>query len=231
MSIFSQAKALPEPKTKAKTKANDGVEVKGLEDYALIDALIKSLGAVKDTLAVAIKDESRELFVSVKDKKRPPNLKAYDGDATASIQLQKRSTRSPLSTDEVELLTEHGIPYDTVEDRAETFVINPSYANDGALLGKIDKALKGVKGLPDDFILKQTSISKHVVSDESILTMFDKELARDLVDTLCTLAVKPSLANPDLQKALALAASIVADQKAAAREALMKNLKDSAKKA
>ena len=104
MSIFSQAKALPEPKTKAKAKATDGVEVKGLEDYALIDALIKSLGAVKDTLAVAIKDESRELFVSVKDKKRPPNLKAYDGDATASIQLQKRSTRSPLSTDEVELL-------------------------------------------------------------------------------------------------------------------------------
>jgi len=229
MSIFSQAKTLPEPKTKAKAKA-DGVEIKGLEDYSLIDALLKSLGAVKDTLAVAIKDESRELFVSVKDKKRPANLKGFDGAATASIQLQKRSTRSPLSADEVTLLIERGIPYDTVEARAETFVINPAYANDGALLGKIDKALKGVKGLPEDFILKQEGVTSHVVSDESILTMYAKEQARELVDTLCTLAVKPTLANPDLKKALQLATALLNDERVAKREILMDQLKASAKK-
>jgi len=130
----------------------------------------------------------------------------------------------------VTLLIERGIPYDTVEARAETFVINPAYANDGALLGKIDKALKGVKGLPEDFILKQEGVTSHVVSDESILTMYAKEQARELVDTLCTLAVKPTLANPDLKKALQLATALLNDERVAKREILMDQLKASAKK-
>jgi hypothetical protein len=50
--------------------------------------------------------------------------------------------------------------------------VNPTYANDEALLKKIDKALSGIKGIPEDFIVSVAATSKIVVSDTATDAVF-----------------------------------------------------------
>jgi predicted regulator of amino acid metabolism with ACT domain len=231
MSIFANAKSLaPEkPKTKKSNKAE--IQLEGLEQFALLDSLIKSLEAVRDTYCDMVKCDAREIFAKA-DGKRPENFRGIDGDAEASIELRKRSSRSTLSEEEVATLTEHKVPFDVVDDVTETFVINPEYANDSALLGKIDKALGGVKGLPENFILRQAGVSRRVVSDATIDHVFAHGLASELMDTVTTLAVKAKLNVPNMQKALKLAHDVIDGKDLSKQRAsadLMSNLQKTVK--
>jgi hypothetical protein len=209
MSIFANAKALKAPAAAKGKKTENEVELPGLENYALVDALIKSLEGVKLTLASQLKSDAREHFLAEGTDRRPENFKAVDGSAKASIVLGKRSTKSVLNEEEVELLTAAGVPVEIVDDVAETFVINPAYAKDSALLGKIEKALKKVPGLPVDFILAQEGKSRTVVSDKTVEAVFTKGLAEQFIDTVCVLSVTPKLENPNLKAALELAKKFV----------------------
>lgn len=202
MSILSKATAFKSPATKTKAKkVGVEIEIEGLEDYALVDALLKTLEAVKDSYAENVKNQAREHFLEAAENgKRPENFRGLDGCAEASIELRKRSTRSVLSDDEVAILEAANVPYDTIEDVSEAFVINPKYLGDSALLARIEK----VKGLPEDFIQKQEKVSRRAVSDDTLTKIFANGLAGELFDLVTTLAIKAKLNTPEDAKTLAL---------------------------
>ncbi len=208
--MFANAQVLNTPKTsKGKSKKKE-VKLAGLENYALLDALIKNLESVKSSFQDQIKDEAREYFVESATGKKPENFRGIDGSAEASVELRKRSSRSALNDAEIKTLEAQNLPVGVVEEVTETFVINPTYARDSKLLGKIEKALKKVPGLPADFILQQKGQNRTIVTDDTIDAVFaDGELAEQFIDTVCLIALKPKLENPNLKTALDLAKKFV----------------------
>jgi hypothetical protein len=198
MSFFSAkfvVTATPKGKTKSKKKE---VTIDGLEQLAEIDAMIKNLSALREDLDRTVKDKAREIFIDLGQTTRPENFRGVDGDAEASIEFRKRSTRSVLTPAEVEAFEKLNIPVETIQDVSETYIINPAYAGDSALLEKIDNALKKVKNLPEDFILKQGGTSRKVVGDDTVTEVFSKGLIRQFFDTIGVLAVKPKLDVTDI---------------------------------
>ena len=155
--MFDKAKtAEPKPAKGKKSKGRE-VEVEGLNELASIKAVLAALEGMAKTTEAEIKAQMLQEFVKegCAIGRRPENFKGVDVGATASCQIRKRSSRSVLSEGEIELLEEHGVEYETIDDVEDTFVINPAYAGDSDLLGKVSKKLEGIKGLPKDFIQHQ----------------------------------------------------------------------------
>lgn len=194
--MFSNAQTL---KTAKSSKKADAVTVAlpGIEALASIDAVIKALTTIKATVEAEVKSRAAIEFIKTGSEKKakPENFKASEGVATASVQLKKRASNSTLSAEEVALLTDAGVSFETVEEVVSTFVINPAYKDDQALLGKVEKALKGVKGIPEDFILLQEGKSKTITTDASLDEVF--KLGQDqiklLLPVVSTIAVKPTI--------------------------------------
>jgi hypothetical protein len=202
--MFQQAKATaPAPAKSNKKDKRDQVDLAGLEDVAAVDALIKSLTALKDALKAPVLDQMREIFIE-----EPKNFLAVEGNATASAELRKRSTASPLKPDEVAMLAEEEIPVEEVEDQAEHFFVNPTYAGDSALLEKVSKALAKIGGMPEDFIQFQPKITKTVVGEKT----FEKAMEVDpekFIDIVGVLALKPKLEKADLPYMIAKASKLL----------------------
>jgi hypothetical protein len=193
MGLLTNAKALaPAAKSTAKGTKHT-VEMSGLEAYAQIDALIKALEGQKKTMGAEINAEALEEFMRLgANGVRPDSFTGFEGNATASVELRKRSTASVLTEDEVKELTKLGIPVETVTLQNELFGINPAYVEDMKLLTKVETALAGI--VPEDFFFKQEKISKQVVSDESLVTAFAKKAGSAVIRMLTTSALKPKLA-------------------------------------
>jgi hypothetical protein len=207
MSIISKADkaASVAVKLPAKKKGKKEVEIAGLEDFVVIDSLIKTLEAVKATFEEPVKDRAKAEFLTADGGKRPDSFTGLDGIAEASVQLRKRSSRSALSDEEAALLTAKHVPFDIVDDVPEAYAINPKYLTDSALLARIEK----VKGLPDDFVVKQVAQTRRVVSDETVDTVFARGLATELVDVVTTLAIRGKLNSTDPKKTLALVTKLL----------------------
>lgn len=230
MSIFSTAKALPTtPTPKGKTKDKAEVTMPGLEKFAILKSLAESIKTLCATYEAQVKAEAKERFCD--GTKRPENFRGIEGSAEASVECRKRSTNSPLSDDEVTALTQAGLPFDTIETTVETFVINPVYASDSALLDRVSKAIAKVPGLPADFILHQNGVSKHVVTDATIDKMYANGKAKDFLDMVTVIALKPKLKDTDINRMIAVLKTEIEGEKAAARDDLMGKLRDSAKTA
>jgi hypothetical protein len=75
-----------------------------------------------------------------------------------------------LTEVEIEVLTEANIPFEILEDQTETFIINPEYLSDEKLMAKVAKLLAGQ--VPMDFIQKQVSGKKAVITDASVLKVY-----------------------------------------------------------
>jgi hypothetical protein len=202
--MFSNAKLLNTTSKSKKVEAAT-VHIDGLETLASLDAVIKALSALKDTVESEVKSRGEIEFIQrgMEKKSRPDNFKAFDGIASASVQLKKRSSASALSDAEVALLSEVGISVETNQEIVSTFVINPAYKDDQKLLSNVEKKLKGVKGIPEDFILMQEGKSKTVVPDGALDEVFklDEDKVRALLPVVSTLAIRPSLADGDVTKA------------------------------
>lgn len=194
MSMFAKAKEIPVAPKAAKKNAKEEIPVTGLANYAIIDKVVKGFTALQKTLGEGVKDEIVSTFVSMggQFKKRPDNFRGTDGVASASCEIRKRASTSPLTPEETDLLDKNGVPYEEVTLQEDCYVINAAYFADQAMLEKVSKALEAVKGLPDDFIMRQTAIKKKVVTDESIETVFAKGLAASLLDVVCVPAIKPT---------------------------------------
>lgn len=198
--IFDKAKTISSGKTtKKSTKQEIGID--GLKEYASICTIEKTLKTIKETSRVAVDDSMMKHFVDVAidTKRRPENFVGKDGNATASCELRIRSSASGLNDMELEVLAKHNIKTKVIEDKVETFVINPEYLKDQVILEKISKLLSKDKSLPEDLFLKQESNKKIVVDDEAFADVFTKprDVLNEVLPIVATLAVKPKLDGID----------------------------------
>lgn len=212
--MFSNAKAKTAPKAKKPGKSKPEIAINDLETLASIDAVVKALEALRGTVESSVKGQMHDQFVAAGMDRgsKPDSFRGVEGNASASCEIRKRSTRSVLSSADVELLTKHGVEVEVLEDVAETFVINPDYAGDGELLGKISEALSGIDGLPEDFIQHQAGVTRTVASNKTVDQVFaqkDEQVVRDLMKVVTTLAVKPKLETDDLGKAMEMLNSML----------------------
>ncbi len=206
--MFDNAKKTEaKPAKKGKGKQKRQVQVKGLTQLASIKAVLAALEGMAKTTEAEIKAQMSAQFVKegCAIGRRPENFEGVDVGSTASCQIRKRSSRSVLTEGEVELLEANAITYETIDDVEDTFVINPAYAGDSDLLGKVSKKLEGIKGLPEDFIQHQEGKSRRVATDASVEQIFTlpAEDASELLDVVTTLAIRPKLDSADLKGALA----------------------------
>lgn len=199
--MFKDAPVLAN-KAKAPKKKDDKKEVAmvGLYDYAMVDGLVKNLDTVHKTIARMLKNTARDLFIKDGKNGKPDNFRGIEDTATASVELRRRGANAPLTPEERLDLDEAGIPYGKVVDVTATFVINPEYLEDVGLMKRVEKALEAVKGLPDDFILKQEAVTRYVATDETLDEVLKK--APDLIATTAIIALKPKVENFDITKAL-----------------------------
>jgi hypothetical protein len=212
--LFATATTAPVKKS-VKKGAKAEVQIAGLEVYAALDAAYKTIEALKVSARENIDAQIQAYFVreGAALKAQPANFRGIESDASASCELRKRSSRSFLNEQEVQLLEEAGIPIDTIQDKPETFIINPAYLADTALMNKVGEVLGTMKGIPIDFIQKQEAKTTTVVSDESLAVLFQKTLAEieALLPILATTAVKPTLAADKTAEALRLVAEKIAE--------------------
>lgn len=189
--MFSTAKTIAAKPTAKAKKDKLSVEISGLADVAKLDALIKAATAMKATLETEVKTVGFAKFMEIANGTRPTSFEGTDGDATASVELRKRGTNSALNEDEVAALATAGItPFKQVVTNG-LFAINPKYAEDATLLGKVEKVL--AKLVPEDFIVRQDEVSKLVVSDEMLDAAFRDGKSPAVIELLTTMALKPKL--------------------------------------
>lgn len=223
--MFARAAATPTPeKPKEGSNKREFHKIAGLEDYAILNALIDNLTTIRDTLRESVNVECWEEFKDKTHKTRPANFRGVEGNAEASIELRRRGIRSPLNVEEVEQFAFLKIPYGEVEVQKDIFYINPNHAENE----KFIRLIEGLKGLPDDYILKQHGVKNYVVTDKSIDVVYEKGLMEKWLESVCVLAIKAKIENPDIEKALDLAREYVTGKKKDNRK-LKKQLEDSLK--
>lgn len=210
MSLFTQAKPAAAAKPKTKKAKTEAVEIEGLETYAGVCAVLKALEAVKTTMEADIKEfgVAKMVTAGMDAGKRPENLAAVEGKATASIQLRVKGANIAIPIEDAARLRMASVPLTEVDVVTDTFIINPEYAQDGALLEKVSKALEGVKGLPADFIQKQEEKRTVVDGDTTMNAIFaikDRSLVEALLPLVCSTAIRPSFKGKieDAVKAIA----------------------------
>lgn len=216
--FFKTAEVLPAPQKKSNKDDREVIGIDGLEEVAVIDALIKTFETLKATLREPVNVQMRGEFIANGGE----NFAAIDDNSSASAELRKRSTASALKAEEVALLEAANIPVGEEVTQEERFVINPAYMNDQEFLGKISAALSKVKGMPLDFIQKQPKVAKKVVTQETFDTvMGDETLAPQFIDVVGVLALKPKLERTDLVYMIGKASELLglADVKPAEKKA------------
>lgn len=204
--LFEKAKASPVKPTKKPTKPSKArIGVAGIERHAALAVIAASIKTLEETEAASVKDSVLDYFVTegMAKVRRPENFRGVEGDAETSCELRRRTSRSVLTEDEIEILEAHKIPLEERDVVVEAFIVNPNYTQDMGLLKKVSKALEGI--VPDDFFQMQSEKTM-VVSDETIDEIFKLKNKDDLEKCLkiaTTTALKPTL---DPEKALVIVA-------------------------
>lgn len=223
MAMFANATILAPVKT-AKGKAEKKqIPIDGLLAYAQIGAAIKALEALQASYEPQVKGTAFAEMLMLAGNSKPESFTGVEGIATGSMEFRKRGTNSPLKEEEQALLQTHGInPHKEVLCQA-LFAINPKYAADGALLGKVEKAL--AKIVPEDFIVQQAEKSKMVVTEANVDEVFaarpklNRDEFEELVKVVITQAVKPKLAETNFDDIMAAIAGLIAKQETTVEEA------------
>lgn len=196
--LFTNAKAVAPMKSASKKSDKSEVKLAGLEQLTQIDALIKALTAAKTTIEGDVKSAAFDHFFNEAQAtaKRPDNFRGVEGDATASIEMRKRSTASALSDEEVALFESHGLVVEKAVSVQQLFGINPIHATNTKLLEKVEAALDGI--VPEDFIVVQEEKSKNVVGEATMEKAFAIKAPREIIEAITVMAIKPKLNTTDI---------------------------------
>ncbi len=207
--MFKKATTIKTETPKAKKSDKEQIVIKGLQDLALLSALIKKATAMQETIKSTVNAVGFEKFASMAgNSTRPSSFEGLDGVATASVEVRKRSTGSVLTDEEVKLLDEAGIKAETKVISPHLFAINPAYANNEVLLAKVEKAIEKI--VPEDFIKQQEEVSRKVVSDTMLDDAFRNGASAEVLAMLTTMAVKPKLTDKyDMRNLIADATAIM----------------------
>lgn len=222
MNLFTSARVIPTKQPRPKTPTPT-IELDGLGDYAAIVAVERALKSLKERARRRLDDSVSAQFTAdgIRTQKCPKNFRGRDGDSRASCELRRRSTASALNDEEVALLDEYRLPHEELAGHVETFVINPLYASDAKLLGRVSRALSNVRGLPSDFIMAQQGSKKTVVSEESFDRVFTlgESAVRALMRVVFVVGVKPT-ATPEIESALSRVGQIFREEESDERQAV-----------
>lgn len=223
LGMFAKAATLAPVKTALSKAEKKQIPIDGLLAYAQIGAAIKALEALQASYEPEVKGRAFDQMLILAGNSKPESFTGVDGMATASMEFRKRGANSALKDDECALLTANGIvPHKEVTCQ-ELFAINPKYAADASLLGKVEKAL--AKIVPEDFIVQQAEKSKMVVTEANVVEVFaarpklTSDVFASLVKTVITQAVKPKLAETNFDNIMADIATLIAKQDSAIEEA------------
>ena len=191
---FASAPKVEKP-AKANKSKTDEVFMEGIADYAALQAMIKMIEGVVGTMGKTLKDKATDMFVKngLDKKSRPKNFKATEDEHSAGVQLRKKGENSKLTPEEFLICKEYKIPVATTNHRPETLMFNPMYMGDQEMMKKIEKALMGIKGLPEDIVLLQESTHDTVVTEESIEAAFNlpEDKCRTILPLLTTVVLVP----------------------------------------
>jgi hypothetical protein len=232
--MFTNAAVIP-AKESAPSKAKNRlqIEIEGIKMYGLLVAAEKAIVGLKETWKTVVTPEALDQFALDGGAlgRKPENFQAFEPGSVkykAMCILGKRSSASKLDDQEQSVMRAAGIETQVVEDRPETFIFNPKYATDGALLEKIAAAISGIDGVPADLIMKQESTKKVVTTEKSLDQVFalktpdgkpDVARIKNLMSIAGTFSLKPTVDDFDLSATLEeIRQTIVADEDAAAKE-------------
>lgn len=198
--MFANAQKIAAPKAAGKKSDKREVVIKGLETLAALGALQKSIESLILTTEDEVKNQMAVDFAKQGAilHKRPDSFRGLEKLASASCELRKRSISSGLNEEEQEFLTSKGIKFGENVSVEECFLINPKYSGDMKLLEKVSKLLESK--VPEDFIQHQDKVSKYVITDDAIESVFKMKESdiMMLMPIVGTLAVKPKMENQDM---------------------------------
>lgn len=245
--MFSTAKKVAAAPQSAKApKSTKVVEtIDGLEEVAALEACAKAIKGLLDLKKDELKADAMQRLMDrgLIRKSRPEGLSLAAGDdATASLSIMKRSTRSPLAADELEIIAqavgeaerdEEGAITaiagfaETLETMPAMLAVNPVYAQDEVLLARIDKALAGIKGIPEDFILQIPAQSSVVVADTATDAVFrlKAEAAETVMPLIASLTMRAAF--KDIGRAWDVVKPLIAPSTEAVKTKLRTMLKQS----
>lgn len=196
--LFATAQPVTKkPAASAKKSDKDLIEMESLACYAQVDAVLKALEGVKETLSAKLKAEALPMFVERAKGKKPESFRAVEGDASASMEMRKRTTRSALTPEEVEILEKFGVTTEKMVTTNKLFGINPKYAENMELLTKVSEAIGKI--VPEDFIVVQEEVSTNVVADSTFEDAWRKGATSEIAQIVGTMAIKPKLEITDIK--------------------------------
>ena len=210
MGLFKSAATLNEPKVEKSKSKLVNVEIEGVERLATIDALQKTLDAIRAESETPVKAATAQRFIAhiQATGQRPDSFVATEGTAEATLTLTRRGSHLALTDAAVALLREHGIEPHESEITPELFGINPKYAGDSILLAKVEKAL--TKVVPDDFLVKQEKVSKFVVDESVLNAALEKRAPAEVIAAITTITCKPRLAQTNVGAILEFVRNLIA---------------------
>jgi len=204
--VFDAAPALAKVVKNSKGKVKPTFELEGLDDYAQYRAISVAAESLcverRSTMDPILYNYFAEEGCKLRRKPENPDGKGVEGIGLGSLELRKRGTNSPLSPEEQEFLAANNVPVETVIVTPATFIINPKFLSDAALMKKVGEALAAI-GVPVDmtnpensFIQRQQEVSKVVVSDETIDATYKLEpcVAREILPVVTTPGIRSKLA-------------------------------------
>lgn len=215
MGLISNAKEI-ETGVKAagkKTKERPAIKMPGVKLISHLDAVIKACEAAKE---IAVNGMDEALWAQFMKNRggenggpgvKPESYNAIEDVAVVNVQCRKRGDNSPLKPEELKVIMEVAA---TIEDpelkekfaakevvlTPELIAINPVHAENTALMERVEKALEGVKGIPADFIVKQSRKMKYVVSPDLEAAAW-KHGDAEVIKIVNILGLRPSLAIVD----------------------------------
>lgn len=201
--IFTKAtvvkSATPKKKKDDKKEVAIGME---LNVCAAIDALTKTLDAVKEGMVTTVKEKMADEFVkeSLQSQRKPTNFRGRSSKATASCEIRKRSTKSILQPEEVTYLARHGIMTETKivkEAVPERYFFNPKALQDEKMAQLISDKLEGLKTSDgEELIMLQEGkpevieqVVQASVLDDVAAKIKDEEILREIFQIVSTSAL------------------------------------------
>lgn len=186
MNIFDKARATPTAKA-GKEKAEEvKLLTKGLEEYAMLDALKKQIDALMKAAKPAITDQMYAQFL----KNKGETYKGEEKLATSTMVLSKRNSTSGLNEMEAAFLEMNSISTTRIEGDFKLNIDGVSPAK----LQEVSDAISKIKGLPEDFLEFDASKARTITTDKSIEEAFrlnDVDTIKEVLKIVGTPMIKP----------------------------------------
>lgn len=188
-------KTVAAPKKSKKVKAE--IQLEKLDLIASLKVMEKTFENECQIHMAEAKEVSLEAMVEFcHSTKLPPESLMGTGErSTASVEIRRKGTNSPLTSDAVKALTEAGVEFDNNVTVPARFVMNPDLSQD--ILLKIsmaimkDPTLRAIHEVTP-IIQRQEEVSINVASEETIrqiAKLNDKDQVRELLKVTTTLAI------------------------------------------